>query len=214
MSAFFDELGEAPSFATVDINSTLDPETREAVITINGELTPDFDQMLGADSKLTVYITEDGIVNRQLNDGTWEQNYVHNGVMRRALGSALGNNLNRDGNSYENVYTYTIPSTWNLDNLNVVAFISRPLINGRTGVYTDLFVNQANKRKLGEFDEPTIRGDVDGNGVVNIVDVTLLIQYALSGQGEGINVDAADFTGDGAININDVTTLIQYVLTL
>ena len=214
LSAFFDYLGEAPSFATVNINSTIDPATREAVITINGELTPDFDQMLGADSKLTVYITEDGIVNRQLNDGTWVQNYVHNGVMRRALGSALGNNLNRDGNSYENVYTYTIPSTWNIDNLNVVAFISRPLINGRTGDYTDLFVNQANKRKLGEFDEPTLPGDVDGNGIVNIGDVTMLIQYALTGQADGINLDAADFTQDGTVNINDVTTLIQYVLTL
>ena len=155
LSAFFDYLAEAPSFATVNINSTID-ENRNAEITISGELTPDFDQMLGADSKLTVYITEDGIVNRQLNDGTWETNYVHNGVMRRALGSALGNTINRDGNTYENVFTYTIPSSWDIDNLHVVAFISRPLVNGKNGDYTDLFVNQANKRKLGEFDEPEI----------------------------------------------------------
>ena len=212
LSAFFDYLGEAPSFATVNINSTIDPATRQAVITVDGELTPDFDQMLGADSKLTVYITEDGIVNRQLNDGNWEANYVHNGVMRRALGSALGNNLKRTGNTYKNEYTYTIPSSWNIDNLNVVAFISRPLANGKNGDYTDLFVNQANKRKLGEFDENTfILGDVNGDGVVNISDVTTLIQYLLSESFE-IHLDAADFTQDGAVNISDVTALIQYLL--
>ena len=42
----------------------------------------------------------------------------------------------------------------------------------------------------------------------------MLIQYALTGQADGINLDAADFTQDGTVNINDVTTLIQYVLTL
>ena len=214
LSAFFDYLGEAPSFATVNINSTIDPDTRQAVITIDGELTPDFDQMLGADSKLTVYITEDGIVNRQLNDGTWVSNYVHNGVLRVALGSALGNKLNRTGDTYKNEYTYTIPSSWNIDNLNVVAFISRPLANGKNGDYTDLFVNQANKRKLGEYDESTfILGDVNDDGLVNISDVTSLIQYLLSESFE-INLDAADFTQDDAVNISDVTSLIQYLLTL
>jgi hypothetical protein len=98
---FFDYLAEAPSFATININSTYDAGTRQAVITIDGEITPDFDEMMGADSKLTVYITEDGITARQLNQGTWVNNYVHNGVFRVALNSALGNNLSRNGNTYK-----------------------------------------------------------------------------------------------------------------
>ena len=213
LSNFFDYLGGAPSFATVNINSTIDPATREAVVTINGELTPDFDQMLGADSKLTVYITEDGIVNRQLNDGTWVTNYVHNGVMRKALGSALGNNIKRDGTTYENVFTFTVPSSWNIDNLNVIAFISRPLANGATGVYTDMFVNQANKRKLGEFDEPEVLlGDVNGDGKVNIEDVTALITCLMSNT-DPINFDNADCYTDGKIAISDVTSLISYLMS-
>ena len=213
LSNFFDYLAEAPSFATVNINSTLDPETRQAVVTVSGELTPDFDMMLGADSKLTVYITEDGIVNRQLNDGVWESNYVHNGVMRRALGTALGNTINRDGNTYENTYTYTIPNNWNIDNLNVVAFISRPLANGVTGVYTDMFVNQANKRKLGEFDEPeVILGDVNGDEVVDISDVTALIASVLSGNAPA-NIAGADVNFDGELNVADVTKLITFLLS-
>ncbi len=214
VSSFFDYLGEAPSFATININSTIDTSTREAVITINGELTPDFDDMMGADSKLTVYITEDNVVARQLNMGSWVQQYVHNGVMRRALNSVFGSNLNRNGNSYENVFTYTIPSTWKIENLNVVAFINRPLSNGATGVYTDMYINQANKRKLGEFDEPVVieRGDIDQDGDVDINDLTLLIDYLLSGDSTGMDMDAADCNLSDSIDIADVTTLIDYLL--
>ncbi len=211
LSSFYDYLAEAPAFATVNINSTYDADTREAVITVSGDLTPDFDQMLGADSKLTVYITEDGIVARQLNQGTWVSDFVHNGVMRRALPSVFGGNLNRNGDTYENVYTYTIPASWKPENLNVVAFISRPLANGATGVYTDMFVNQVNKRKLGEYDEPeTLRGDVNLDGSVNISDVTDLIDYLLAG---GEIPASADVDLDNSVNISDVTTLIDYLLS-
>ena len=211
LSSFYDYLAEVPAFATVNINSTFDAETREAVITIDGELAPNFDELMGTDCKLTVYITEDGIVARQLNQGTWVSNFVHNGVMRRALPSVFGGSLNCTGDTYENVYTYTIPTSWNAENLNVVAFISRPLMNGVTGVYTDMFVNQVNKRKLGEFDEPeTMRGDVNGDGVVSISDVTDLIDYLLSG---AVAPASADVDLDGSVSISDVTTLIDYLLS-
>ena len=211
LSAFYDMLDEAPAFATVNINSTIDADTREAVITINGELTPDFDEMLGADSKLTVYITEDSIVASQLNNGRWISGYVHNGVMRVALNSVLGNDLNRDGNTYENVFTYTIPDAWRLDKLNVVAFISRPLLNGVSGNFADMFINQANKRKLGEFDEVTVvRGDVDGDGNVSIDDLTMLIDCLLTGAEAS---QGADCDLDGEISIDDVTALVDFLLS-
>ena len=214
ISDFLDYLAEAPSFATVNINSTIDENTRDAVITISGELTPDFDDMLGANSKLTVYIVEDGIVSRQLNQGTWVAQFVHNGVLRKALNSVLGNELNRNGNTYENVFNINIPSAWKIENLSVVAFINRPLINGATGVYTDLFINQANKRKLGEFDEPTsLRGDVNGDTHINIEDVTALINYLLTDDATGLDLEAANCNGEGNINIDDVTALINYLLT-
>ena len=211
VSEFFDYLAEAPSFATININSTYDAGTRQAVITIDGEITPDFDEMMGADSKLTVYITEDGITARQLNQGTWVSNYVHNGVFRVALNSAMGNNLSRNANTYKNEFTYTIPNSWNAEKLNVVAFISRPLANGATGVYTDMYVNQANKRKLGEFDEPSIlRGDVDLSGNVDIADVTALIDILLSGAEAPAE---ADCDLDQDTTIADVTALIDYLLS-
>ena len=56
-----------------------------------------------------------------------------------------------------------------------------------------------------------IVGDVNGDGVVNITDVTMLISYTMTGTGTIIE-QAADINGDGQINITDVTLLISMVM--
>ena len=64
-------------------------------------------------------------------------------------------------------------------------------------------------------DEPVMRGDVDGNSIVDINDVTLLIDVTLGNDVE-FNAEGADCeseSGDGQIDINDVTALIQFVLS-
>jgi hypothetical protein len=63
------------------------------------------------------------------------------------------------------------------------------------------------------FDPNAIqRGDVNGDGNVNISDVTALIDYLLSGEASGIDTEAADCNQDGSINISDVTALIDFLL--
>lgn len=59
----------------------------------------------------------------------------------------------------------------------------------------------------------TLRGDVNGDGSVNISDVTALIDYLLSGNANGISLVGADCNTDGSINISDVTALIDYLLS-
>ena len=131
--------------------------------------------------------------------------------MRLAIGSVCGNPINITGETFKNEYTVTLPTSWNTNKMEVIAFISRPLANGASGVYTDMAVNQVFKRKLGEFDEPTfIRGDVDGNGLVNISDVTELINYLLTGAEAP---EAADCDMSGNVSITDVTTLIDFLLS-
>ncbi len=56
------------------------------------------------------------------------------------------------------------------------------------------------------------QGDVDGDGNVNIADVTALIDYLLSGNATGISLSAADVNGDSSVNIADVTDLIDILL--
>ena len=56
------------------------------------------------------------------------------------------------------------------------------------------------------------RGDVNKDGMVSISDVTDLIDFLLSGNGD-ITLDVADINGDDAITISDVTELIDMLLS-
>ena len=58
-----------------------------------------------------------------------------------------------------------------------------------------------------------LRGDVNGDGSVSITDMTALIDYLLSGDASGINLDAADCNADSNVTITDVTALIDYLLS-
>ena len=57
------------------------------------------------------------------------------------------------------------------------------------------------------------RGDVNGDNDVTISDVTALIDYLLSGNASGINLDAADCDQNNSVTISDVTALIDYLLS-
>ena len=149
LCGFFDALDETPNFISINIEPKVDLATREAVIKVSGEMSEDFDVLLGTDNKLSIYLTEDSLIAPQLNSGTWVSQYMHNGVFRWALGSVLGVNLNKVGNTtYEHEYSLTLPDHWKIENMNVVAFISRPLQNR---VMSDLrILNAESVRLLGE----------------------------------------------------------------
>ena len=56
-------------------------------------------------------------------------------------------------------------------------------------------------------------GDVDEDGLVNINDVTALIDYLLNNDASAINLSNADCDGDGLVNISDITCLIDFLLS-
>ena len=145
LCSFFDALDETPNFISINIEPKVDLTTREAVIKVSGEMSEDFDTLLGTDNKLSIYLTEDSLIAPQLNSGTWVSQYMHNGVFRWALGSVLGVDLNKVGNGYEHEYSLILPDQWKLENMNVVAFISRPLQNR---VMSDLRILNAESVKL------------------------------------------------------------------
>lgn len=55
-------------------------------------------------------------------------------------------------------------------------------------------------------------GDVNHDSIINISDVTILIDYLLDNSNE-ICTTCADVTSDGLVNISDVTALIDYLLS-
>ena len=57
-----------------------------------------------------------------------------------------------------------------------------------------------------------IRGDVNGDGKIDMSDVTYLVQYILGNPAEDFNADAADVNGDDKIGMPDVMFLVQYIL--
>ncbi len=149
LGEFFDYISEAnPTFAEIKADCSFNETTRMATVKVHGKISPDFDLMVGEDAKLTVYLTEDGLVARQLNAGVWIPDYVHNGVFRMALGSVMGEPLNKETETqYKNVYRFKVPNGWDWTKLNVVAFISRPLSNYVNG-FTDMAVNNADVFKF------------------------------------------------------------------
>ena len=72
------------------------------------------------------------------------------------------------------------------------------------------------RRRVNYLDHHTfaffIPGDADADGSVTISDVTVIIDYLLSGDGSMINVNNADVDGDDCITIMDVTALIDMLL--
>ena len=91
------------------------------------------------------------------------------------------------------------------------AIIMVPTTKVSENIYT--FVMPASKVKVTAtfVPIPEIRGDVNGDGNVNIADVTALIDLLLGG--DTISNPVADCNQDSSINIADVTALIDYLLS-
>lgn len=57
-----------------------------------------------------------------------------------------------------------------------------------------------------------ILGDADGNGVVNVGDITTVASFILGQTPEQFNRSAADANNDGNINVGDITTIASMIL--
>ena len=127
ISRILDQIGQQyPVFATVDITAKVN-ETGNLDIKVSGETTKEFAALMGNEAAITVYVTEDSIVARQLNNGIWKSKYTHNSVLRKVVTDTYGTKLNVEGNKYENNYNVTLPDGWNKKNLNAVAFIGNAI---------------------------------------------------------------------------------------
>ena len=54
-----------------------------------------------------------------------------------------------------------------------------------------------------------LTGDLNGDGMVNVLDVVVLVNIVLGGSDP---IDAGDLNGDGIINVLDVVMLVNIIL--
>jgi len=112
----------------------------------NGELTTNitvnFLETLTGDLNLSVMVTENNIVDAQLDTSGLIEDYTHKHVLRTILTNVAGNPIPTQAidTNVEESFTFTIPTEWNLDNCSVVAFVHRTA--------PDLEVLQVSEEKL------------------------------------------------------------------
>ena len=111
---------------------------------------------------------------------------------------------------------------WTSGNSSVVTVTSDGLIKAlntgtanviaRTTDGTNLSATCAVTVVAGGGGDDGLPGDVNGDGEINITDVTMLIFALLNDDFSDINMENADVNGDGMVNITDVVTLIYNLL--
>ena len=62
-------------------------------------------------------------------------------------------------------------------------------------------------------EEHWLLGDVNGDGIMSVLDITVLIDYLLNEQNDATMQLHGDINKDGFVNIKDITTLIDMLLT-
>lgn len=108
-----------------------------------------------------------------------------------------------------------------------VTVVNNPYVVARTEVEQTIYLaaiadgHEIGKNpsdwSIGQFTVPVrlLRGDANNNRVVNIADVTCMINYMLNGEAVeagDFNIEAADVNSDATISIADVTALINQLL--
>lgn len=148
-----------PSFANINIKSEYNESTRELNVEVYGNGANGFNEIMGEDAVLSVFLTEDGIQSAQSGGS---RDAIHNHVTRKALSDAFGGAINWNGNTYSNKYTITLDSSWKPENMHVVAFINRPV--GNETSIDDVYVNNAETCKLGESITAGIEAPITDKG--------------------------------------------------
>ena len=77
-------------------------------------------------------------------------------------------------------------------------------------VYPDGSLSPWSQQLMVNLQGTGLRGDLNGDGQVNVTDVSIIIN-AILGNGQ-LDLEAGDLNGDGSLNVTDVTALIHIIL--
>lgn len=126
-AGYINEEKARPPMVNIDIESNFDNGSRNATIGV----TLDIDESITyPDVRLTVAFTEDNIVDHQLTPTSspdTDPDYVHNHVLRGTATPYDGIPITEDltiGSQLTKSFTYSIPTEWKENDVNVIAFVS------------------------------------------------------------------------------------------
>lgn len=134
---------EKPAYAWIDLEVDFNESDSMLIINTAGKSVT----QLGGEPRLTVYVTEDNLAST--TQAGWNSDnrgpyYQHN-VNRFIATDAWGDNVTLN-EGFEKEYKVKVQPNWNVDNLNVVAFVhnysTKPNVKER---YTDFNVYNAEK---------------------------------------------------------------------
>ncbi len=58
-----------------------------------------------------------------------------------------------------------------------------------------------------------IKGDVNGDGLVNVTDIVATVNYIMEKPSDDFNEEAADLNGDGEINVTDIVKMVSIIMS-
>lgn len=122
----FADATSLPAFVTISLSDlNYNAQTRELSVTISGQFMSDYS---GTSPRLTLYITEDGIIGRQQSTSGMIQEYEHNHVIRATVSNIWGDadafSSTFAGSTYSKTYTYTLPTNWKANKCRLIAFVN------------------------------------------------------------------------------------------
>lgn len=158
-----DYTAQAPSFVTLNVSQKYNAETRQLDITVDGAGAAQAALLL-ANYGVNVMLTENSLVARQLNEGTWVQEFEHHYVLRAVLGKCTGNSIQWNGDNFTAKFSYTIPEAYNKDNMYVVAFVA-PMVDFYDPDTRNMAVNNCEMVAVKDAEAASIRNITTESGV-------------------------------------------------
>lgn len=58
----------------------------------------------------------------------------------------------------------------------------------------------------------SIKGDVNGDGLVNVTDIVATVNYIMEKPSDDFNEEAADLNGDGLVNVTDIVMMVKIIM--
>lgn len=212
--AAMDEVLAMPSPVNLGMESSFDAGTQTLTVHVQLYYTADSP---GGEDRIGVLLTENHIFGYQSGGSA---NYDHTHVLRTYLTDIWGETVTTTtaGTTVERTYTLSVPTTWNVANCDVTAFVSEvqadvyqartvPAVDGTTLV-TGVLTEDAAPYRSGTASQSTVFNMdlTNALGAEGGYVITLTATDAPSGWASMITVDGTAFSSGSTANIADATT--------